>query len=50
MTKRGKPIARVVPLDDLPNDDPLLRLRGTVTGGDRVKDFDTGVVWEAHRR
>lgn len=50
VTKRGKPIARVVPLDDLPNDDPLLRLRGTVTGGDRVKDFDTGVVWEAHRR
>jgi prevent-host-death family protein len=49
VTKRGKPIARVVPLDDAP-DDALTRLRGTVIGGDRVEDFDTGVVWEAQRR
>ena len=50
ITKRGKPIARVVPLDDTPADDALTRLRGTVIGGDRVEDFDTGVVWEAQRR
>ncbi len=50
ITKRGKPIARVVPLDELPRDDALGRLRGTVIGGDRVEDFDTGVVWEANRR
>jgi prevent-host-death family protein len=50
VTKRGKPIARVLPLDDAPAEDPLTRLRGTVIGGDRVEDFDTGVVWEAHRR
>jgi prevent-host-death family protein len=50
VTKRGKPIARVVPLDDAPPDDALTRLRGTVIGGDRVDDFDTGVVWEAQRR
>jgi prevent-host-death family protein len=50
VTKRGKPIARIVPLDDIPIDDPLLRLRGTVSGGDRVEDFDTGIAWEAHRR
>ncbi len=50
VTKRGKPIARVVPLEDAPADDALARLRGTVTGGDRVEDFDTGVVWEAQRR
>jgi len=50
VTKRGKPIARVVPLDELPGDDPLERLRGTVIGGDRVEDFDTGVVWESMRR
>jgi prevent-host-death family protein len=50
VTKRGKPIARVVPLDDAPADDALTRLRGTVIGGDRVEDFDTGVVWEAQRR
>jgi len=49
VTKRGKPIARVVPLDDAPADDALVRLRGTVIGGDRVEDFDTGVVWEAQR-
>jgi prevent-host-death family protein len=50
ITKRGKPIARVVPLDELPRDDALARLRGTVLGGDRVEDFETGVVWEATRR
>jgi prevent-host-death family protein len=50
ITKRGKPIARVVPLDELPHDDVLERLRGTVLGGDRVEDFETGVVWEANRR
>jgi len=50
ITKRGKPIARVVPLDELPKDDALERLRGTVIGGDRVEDFDTGVIWEASRR
>lgn len=50
ITKRGKPIARVVPLDELPRDDELGRLRGTVVGGDRVEDFDTGVVWKANRR
>jgi prevent-host-death family protein len=50
VTKRGKPIARVVPLENTPTDDALTRLRGSVIGGDRVEDFDTGVVWEAHRR
>ena len=50
VTKRGKPIARVAPLDDVAPDDALTRLRGTVSGGDRVEDFDTGVVWKAHRR
>jgi prevent-host-death family protein len=50
ITKRGKPIARVVPLDELPRDDALGRLRGTVIGGDRVEDFDTGLVWKASRR
>ena len=50
VTKRGKPIARIVPLDDAPPDDALTRLRGTVIGGDRVEDFDTGVVWDAQRR
>ncbi len=48
-TKRGKPIARVVPLDDVPPDAALTRLRGTVMGGDRVEDFDTGLVWKAQR-
>lgn len=49
VTKRGKPIARVVPLDDVPPDAALTRLRGTVMGGDRVEDFDTGLVWKAQR-
>ena len=50
VTKRGKPIARIVPLEDAPPDDAVTRLRGTVIGGDRVQDFDTGVVWEAQRQ
>jgi len=50
VTKRGKPIVRIVPLDDTPADDALTRLRGTVIGGDQVEDFDTGLVWEAQRR
>ncbi len=49
VTKRGKPIARVVPLDHVPPDAALTRLRGTVMGGDRVEDFDTGLVWKAQR-
>ena len=51
VTKRGKPIARVVPIGEPPGgDDPWARLRGTVIGGDRVEDFDTGMIWEATRR
>ena len=50
ITKRGKPIARVVPLEELPDDEALQRLRGTVIGGDRVEDFDSSVIWEARRR
>jgi len=50
VTKRGKPIARIAPLDEAPPDDALQRLRGTVTGGDGVEDFDTGVIWETQRR
>jgi prevent-host-death family protein len=50
ITKRGKPIARVVPLETAVDDDRLARLRGTLVGGDRIEDFDTGVEWEANRR
>jgi len=50
ITKRGKPIARVVPLETAVGDDRLARLRGTLVGGDRIEDFDTGVEWEANRR
>lgn len=50
ITKRGKPIARLVPLDALPVDDPATSLRGTLVGGDRVEDFDTGLTWNANRR
>jgi prevent-host-death family protein len=50
ITKRGKPIARLVPLETAVDDDRLARLRGTLVGGDRIEDFDTGVEWEANRR
>jgi prevent-host-death family protein len=50
ITKRGKPIARLVPLDAMPEDDPVASLRGTLVGGERVEDFDTGLSWNANRR
>ncbi|MBP1686954.1 MAG: type toxin-antitoxin system prevent-host-death family antitoxin [Deltaproteobacteria bacterium] len=50
VTKRGKPIARLVPMGAVDVREALTRLRGTLIGGDRVEDFDTGAVWEATRR
>ena len=50
ITKRGKPIAKVVPVGEAPATEVLSRLRGTLTGGERVTDFDTGVVWSAGRK
>ena len=50
ITRRGKPIARIVPLAGPADADTLLRLRGTVIGGDDLADFETGLEWEADRR
>ena len=50
VTKRGKPIARLVPIGEARPDLALTRLRGTLIGGTRVEDFDTGAMWEAARR
>lgn len=50
VTKRGKPIARLVPMGAADVPEALTRLRGTLIGGDRVEDFDTGAMWEATRR
>ena len=50
VTKRGKPIARLVPIGKVAPAQTLARLRGTLIGGDTVGDFDTGVLWEAARR
>ena len=37
-------------MGDLPADDELSRLRGTLVGGARVEDFDTELLWEAARQ
>ena len=51
VTKRGKPIARVVPIGEASVEaDARARLRGTLIGGDKLSDFETGVTWEATRR
>lgn len=50
VTKRGKPIARLVPMGEVSANETLTRLRGTLIGGGRVEDFDTRAVWEAARR
>jgi prevent-host-death family protein len=50
VTKRGKRVARIVPLDESDSDDDLLRLRGTLIGATELADFDTGTAWRAARR
>jgi prevent-host-death family protein len=50
VTKRGKPMARLVPTSIPEREDPFARLRGTLIGGERVEDFDTGAKWDAARR
>lgn len=50
VTKRGKPIARLVPMSAPDAESTLARLRGTLVGGERVEDFDTDLVWESARR
>lgn len=50
ITRRGKPIARVVPLSGPIEGEGLARLRGTLIGGDKLADFETGVRWDAMRR
>jgi prevent-host-death family protein len=50
VTKRGRPIARVVPIGPPAPDEALARLRGTLAGGDTLADFEIGLAWESARR
>jgi prevent-host-death family protein len=50
VTKRGKRVAPIVPLDEADSDDARLRLRGTLLEGEELSAFDTGVAWRAVRR
>ena len=50
ITKRGKRIARLVPVDDEQQEDALERLRGTLVRGFELSDFETGVRWQSARR
>jgi prevent-host-death family protein len=50
VTKRGKPIARVVPVGEIRPDEALQRLRGTLVGGGDLEAFETGAIWDAARR
>ena len=50
VTKRGKRVARIVPLDDAAPDDALRRLRGTLLKGTELSDFETDAPWQAARR
>ncbi len=47
ITKRGKRIARLVPIEEQSADAPLEQLRGTLERGFELSDFDTGVRWRA---
>ncbi len=50
ITKRGKRIARLVPVVEEDRDDALDRLRGTLVQGFELSDFETGASWRSARR
>jgi prevent-host-death family protein len=50
ITKRGRRVARLVPVDDEAPEDALTRLRGTLVRGFELTDFETGVRWQSARR
>jgi prevent-host-death family protein len=50
ITKRGKRVARLVPVEDEGPEDALARLRGTLVRGFDLSDFETGVTWQSARR
>jgi len=50
ITKRGKRVARLVPVEDESPEDALDRLRGTLVRGFDLSDFETGVRWQSARR
>jgi prevent-host-death family protein len=50
ITKRGKRVALLVPVDDEGPEDALDRLRGTLVRGFDLSDFETGVAWQSARR
>jgi len=50
ITKRGKRVARLVPIYDEGPEDGLERLRGTLVRGFELSDFETGAKWRSARR
>jgi prevent-host-death family protein len=50
ITKRGKRVARLVPVDEEGPDDAIDLLRGTLVQGLELSDFETGVSWRSARR
>jgi prevent-host-death family protein len=50
ITKRGRRVARLVPVDDEGPNEALERLRGTLLLGFALADFETGVKWRSAQR
>jgi prevent-host-death family protein len=50
ITKRGKRVARIVPIEEASPVDALDRLRGTLVRRLELSDFETGVAWQSARR
>jgi prevent-host-death family protein len=50
ITKRGRRVARLVPVEEEGPEDALDRLRGTLVRGFELSDFETGVSWRSARR
>jgi prevent-host-death family protein len=50
ITKRGRRVAKLVPIDAEAPGEALAQLRGTLLQGDQLSDFETGAVWRALRK
>lgn len=50
ITKRGRRIAKLVPIEPEAPGEALAQLRGTLLQGDQLSDFETGALWRSARK
>jgi prevent-host-death family protein len=50
ITKRGRRVAKLVPIEPKAPGEALAQLRGTLLQGDQLSDFETGAAWRSARK